>query len=52
MSTKQILTASLLSLVAVGAAQAADVKSISKSSAEGPPYRTSMDDYFETRLRK
>ena len=35
MSSKQILTASLLSLVAVGA-QAADVKSISKSSAEGP----------------
>ena len=35
MSSKQILTAGLLSLVAVGA-QAADVKNISKSSAEGP----------------
>ena len=35
MSSKQILTASLLSLVAVGA-HAADVKNISKSSAEGP----------------
>jgi len=35
MSSKQILTAGLLSLVAVGA-QAADVKDISKSSAEGP----------------
>jgi uncharacterized membrane protein len=35
MSSKQILTAGLLSLVAVSA-QAADVKNISKSSAEGP----------------
>jgi uncharacterized membrane protein len=34
MNTKQVLTASLLSLVAVGA-QAADVKSISKSSDDG-----------------
>ena len=34
MSTKQVLTAGLLSLVAVGA-QAADVKTISKSGDEG-----------------
>jgi len=35
MSSKQILTAGLLSLVAVGA-NAADVKTISKSSDSGP----------------
>lgn len=35
MSSKQILTASLLSLVTVGA-QAGDVKTISKSSGDGP----------------